>query len=126
MRARVAPAMAVALLLLPPTAAGYGEEGTTSTGDVDAYVGLPGFMCFPAFGDTRVTLTLLDPAPGDAVLLAVQYNHAPHFAGAAVATYTEPSVSVPASWNGCSLLPTSVAVAGLWVDGERPYRLTWG
>ncbi len=118
-------APAALLALIAPAALAAPTPATTSTGDVDTYAIPPAWICLQVVTPWHVRLTLLDPAPGDAVLLAVETAGpgpgAP--AGAAVARADAPTASVNVlSTHGCRP-PTEVV--GLHVDGERPYAIEW-
>lgn len=126
MRGVALAALAALVLLAPaPGSAWHDEQPTTSTGDVDVHAGPPGIagFCLPFFGRFVVVLTLLDRSPVDRVLLAVDGGWFPNAGGAAVASHAQPRVSVTIDVNGCSPFPSAIVVAGLLVDGERPYTL---
>lgn len=115
--------LATASLLLPGALAGPIAEGTTSTGDVDAYPFLPSLgPCLPSYFDLVATLTLLDPSPGDTVAFAVLTDGI-QSEPLVFATDAEPEVSVRFQLNGCGVVPFAFVVAGLQVQGEAPYRL---
>jgi hypothetical protein len=112
-------------MLAVPLAASHGvgwhAEATIASGEVDEYWG--GALCGGLLGWPTMRLTLLDPAPGDAVLLLVAEPPWLFAPGVAIATHDDPEVE--ASYErgiGCE---PSVWVAGLQVEGERPYRVTW-
>ncbi len=131
-----------------PTVYGETATGTASVGHVDVYgiaVDPPvtdGCTIAPqdaaclvqgCNGDAwffTIRLTLVDPHPGDRVLLTqagdqpALYQHAVSMSGqfAGVATYEDPVVYINVQLGGCNT-STTVAVAGLTVDGHVAYKL---
>lgn len=124
----LAGALALAALALAPGAAAdhpRGAHGTTSTGDVDTYGVWPyteRIDCTLDVHPWEVRLTLLDPAPGDRVLVSAQDHGFLRPAGAAVATYGEPTASFVIDGGGC--IPFT-EVVGLTVSGDLGYEVTW-
>lgn len=102
-------------------------EGTTSTGDADAYgvwerTDPHGIACPAVLQPWTITLTLLEPSAGDRVLLSAQSSVPPEVTDAAVATYEDPTAVLALEGGGC--VPFT-EVVGLTVAGDTPYRITW-
>jgi len=117
-------ALVVVVACVPLAAADHEPgviHGTTSTGDVDRYGGLPPEWCLQQIREWAITLILTNPAPGDAVLLvaAAEYGTT----GSDLATGQDPVAVVHATTH-CLYRPPS-AVIGVVVDGERPYTLEY-
>lgn len=115
----------VAMLALAGTAAADHAEpaGRTSTGDVDTYQAAyytTAPACPSIYTTWEVELTLLHPFPGDRVLLSSQ-GTVVRAAGAAVATYEDPTATLRVDWGGC---PPPTEVVGLTVDGDRGYTIS--
>lgn len=123
----VTMAALVAVALAPGAAAGHasGEHGATSTGDVDTYGVWPytgDVVCTLDLHPWEVRLTLVNPTPGDRVLVSAQEPILPRAAGAAVATYDEPTVTFVVDGGGC--IPFT-EVVGLTVSGDLAYEVAW-
>lgn len=116
-----------AVALAQGAAAGHpsGEHGATSTGDVDTYGIWPhteSVACTADIHPWEVRLTLLDPTPGDRVLVTAQDGGLPQPAGAAVATFQEPTATFVIDGGGC--IPFT-EVVGLTVSGDLAYEVAW-
>ena len=157
MRLSLALVAGTVLLLAYPANAGTGTA-TSSTGNVDTWnlphpevppcnvtkVSLQNvaktcglvYACPQYIAWYYVTLTLVDPSPGDMVavtavgkpgtplLVEDLANGNPSLYPTDIATYDDPVAQVPVQIGGCDPHPT-VVVTGLLVEGEVTYEIAY-